>query len=85
MKTRDEDFVEQLIIGSTHAYCWYSPTLAASTAQGVRGARRGSRGQGKHIGNLVALQPGESVRAILNVRDLEEASKFVFFTTRMAR
>jgi len=29
------------------------------------------------------LQPGESVRAILNVRDLEEENKYIFFATRM--
>ncbi|MGH9577213.1 MAG: DNA gyrase C-terminal beta-propeller domain-containing protein, partial [Terriglobales bacterium] len=28
------------------------------------------------------LQPGETVRAILNVRDLEEEGKYVFFATR---
>jgi DNA gyrase subunit A len=30
----------------------------------------------------VALQPGENVRALLTVRDLEEEGKFVFFATR---
>jgi DNA gyrase subunit A len=39
-------------------------------------------GKGKHIGNLVSLQPGETVRAFLNVRDLEEEGKFIFFATR---
>jgi DNA gyrase subunit A len=39
-------------------------------------------GKGKAIANLVALQPGESVRAWLAVRDLEEEGKYVFFATR---
>jgi DNA gyrase subunit A len=39
-------------------------------------------GKGKHIGNLVSLQPGESVRATLPVRDLEEENKYIFFVTR---
>jgi DNA gyrase subunit A len=42
----------------------------------------GPAGKGKHIGNLVALQPGETARAILNVRNLEEEGKYVFFATR---
>jgi DNA gyrase subunit A len=42
----------------------------------------GPAGRGKHIGNLVALQPGETVRAFLNVRNLEEEGKFIFFATR---
>ena len=33
-------------------------------------------------GNLVALQPGETVRTMLAVRDLEEESKYIFFATR---
>jgi len=39
-------------------------------------------GKGKAIASLVALQPGETVRALLTVRDLEEEGKFVFFATR---
>ena len=39
-------------------------------------------GKGKHIGNLVGLQPGETVRTMLAVRNLEEESKYVFFATR---
>jgi DNA gyrase subunit A len=42
----------------------------------------GAAGKGKHIGNLVSLQPGESVRALVTVRDLEEENKYVLFTTR---
>ncbi len=32
--------------------------------------------------SLLNLQPGENVRAILPVRDLEEEGKFIFFATR---
>ena len=42
----------------------------------------GAAGKGKHIGNLVSLQPGETVRALLNVQDLEEEGKYIFFATR---
>ncbi|HMF91195.1 MAG TPA: DNA gyrase C-terminal beta-propeller domain-containing protein, partial [Candidatus Angelobacter sp.] len=42
----------------------------------------GAAGKGKHIGNLVALQPGEAVRTLLEVRDLEDEKNFVFFATR---
>jgi DNA gyrase subunit A len=34
--------------------------------------------------NLISLQPGETVRSILNVRNLEEEGKYVFFATRKA-
>ena len=38
-------------------------------------------GKGKHVGNLVGLQPGETVRTMLAVRDLEEEGRYVFFAT----
>src|ERR1700723_2465595 len=83
MKTRDEDFVEHLFIASTHAYIliftnkgrvyWLKvyeiPDVAAA-------------GKGKHVGNLIGLQPGETGRTMLAVRNLEEENRFIFFATR---
>ena len=83
MSTREEDFVERLFVASTHDYIlvftnkgrvyWLKvyevPELSAA-------------GKGKAIANLVALQPGESVRAWLTIRDLEEENRYVFFVTR---
>jgi len=42
----------------------------------------GAAGKGKHVGNLVALQPGETVRTMLAVRNLEEEGRYIFFATR---
>jgi len=42
----------------------------------------GAAGKGKHVTNLVALQPGESVRTMLAVRNLEEEGRYIFFATR---
>src|SRR5207245_7814021 len=39
-------------------------------------------GKGKHVGNLVGLQPGETVRTMLAVRNLEEIGRYIFFATR---
>ena len=83
MKTRDEDFVEHLFIASTHAYILIFTNkgrvywLKVYEIPDVSAA-----GKGKHIGNLVGLQPGETVRTMLAVRNLEEERKFVFFATR---
>jgi DNA gyrase subunit A len=83
MKTRDEDFVEQLFIASTHAYI-----LIFTSAGRVYWLKVyeipdvGPAGKGKHMGNLISLQAGETVRTMLAVRDLEEAGKYVFFVTR---
>src|SRR5579859_2047128 len=83
MSTRDEDFVEHLFIASTHAYVLiFTNTGRVYWLKVYEIPDIGPAGKGKHIGNLVALQPGENMRAILNVRDLEEATKFVIFATR---
>jgi DNA gyrase subunit A len=83
MKTREEDFVEHLFIASTHAYILIFTNkgrvywLKVYEIPDVSAA-----GRGKHIGNLIGLQPGETVRTMLAVRNLEEESKYVFFATR---
>jgi DNA gyrase subunit A len=83
MKTREEDFVSQLIIDSTHAFL-----LCFTNAGRVYWLKVyeipdvGAAGKGKSIQSLLNLQPGENVRAILAIRDLEEEGKFIFFATR---
>jgi DNA gyrase subunit A len=83
MKTREEDFVSQLIIDSTHAFL-----LCFTNAGRVYWLKVyevpdvGAAGKGKSMQSLLSLQPGENVRAILAIRDLEEEGKFVFFATR---
>jgi DNA gyrase subunit A len=83
MKTREEDFVEHLFIASTHAYILIFTNkgrvywLKVYEIPDVSAA-----GRGKHIGNLIGLQPGETVRTMLAVRNLEEENKYIFFATR---
>ena len=83
MKTRDEDFVEHLFIASTHAYILIFTNkgrvywLKVYEIPDVSAA-----GKGKHVGNLIGLQPGETVKTMLAVRNLEEENKYVFFATR---
>ncbi len=83
MKTREEDFVSQLMVDSTHAY------LLCFTNKGrvywlkvYEIPDVGAAGKGKSMASLLSLQPGETVRNILPVRNLEEEGKFIFFATR---
>jgi DNA gyrase subunit A len=83
MKTREEDFVEHLFVASTHAYILiFTNTGRVYWLKVYEIPDVAAAGKGKHVGNLVSLQPGESVRALLPVRDLEDATKYVFFVTR---
>src|SRR6202041_2605171 len=83
MKTREEDFVAQLIIDSTHAYLLcFTNTGRVYWLKVYEVPDVGAAGKGKAMASLVALQPGEKVVTILPVRDLEEDSKYVLFATR---
>ena len=83
MKTRDEDFVEHLFIASTHAFILiFTNTGRVYWLKVYEIPDVGAAGKGKHVGSLVSLQPGETVRTMLAVRNLEEEGKYVFFATR---
>ena len=83
MKTRDEDFVEHLFIASTHAYILiFTNTGRVYWLKVYEIPDLSAAGKGKHIGNLVGLQAGETVRTMLAVRNLEEEGRYIFFATR---
>jgi DNA gyrase subunit A len=83
MSTREEDFVERLFVASTHDYMLvFTNTGRVYWLKVYEIPEISAAGKGKAIASLVSLQPGENVRALLTVRDLEEEGKFVFFATR---
>src|SRR5258705_706749 len=83
MKTRDEDFVEHLFIASTHAYILiFTNTGRVYWLKVYEIPDIAAAGKGKHVSNLVSLQPGETVRTMLAVRNLEEAGRYIFFATK---
>jgi DNA gyrase subunit A len=83
MKTREEDFVAQLIVNSTHSFLLcFTNTGRVYWLKVYEIPEVSAAGKGKSMQSLLDLQQGENVRAILPVRDLEEEGKFIFFTTR---
>ncbi len=83
MKTRDEDFVEHLFLASTHAYILiFTNTGRVYWLKVYEIPDIAAAGKGKHVSNLVSLQPGETVRTMLAVRNLEEEGRYIFFATR---
>ncbi len=82
MGTRSEDVVEHLVIASTHAY------LLIFTSKGrvywlkiYEIPDAGTTGKGKHISGLISLQPDETVKAFLPVKEFV-AGKFIVMVTR---
>ena len=83
MKTRDEDFVSQLIIESTHTYLLcFTNTGRVYWLKIYEVPDVGVTGKGKAMASLVDLQPGEKVVTILPVKNLEEEGKNILFATQ---
>src|SRR5260370_17322614 len=82
MKTRDEDFVEHLFIASTHAYILiFTNTGRVYWLKVYKIPDIAAAGKGKHVGNLVGLQPPQTVPTILAVRHLAADNTYLFFPT----
>jgi DNA gyrase subunit A len=85
MRTREEDFVSHLFVASTHAYImifsdrgrayWLRVHEIPDVAPG---------GKGKAIANLVQMEEGERIAALLAVREWpeQEGQQFVVMGTR---
>jgi DNA gyrase subunit A len=82
MKTRDEDFVSDLFIASTHSYILIFTNRGRIYWLKVHEVPDvGPHGKGKAIVNLVSLQAGEKIAAVCAVRDFHSGG-FVFLATR---
>lgn len=83
METKDEDFVTDIFIASTHDYILFFTTKGRVYWQKVYEIPEGSRqSRGKAIVNLLELGDGESVTAMIPVSEFSEDS-YLFMATRM--
>jgi len=81
MGTKDEDFVDNLFIASTHQY------LLVITQKGQlywlkvhRIPKAGRTSKGQPIVNLIQIQPGDKVHAVVPVREFSADSYLAFAT-----
>ncbi len=82
MGTRAEDFVEHLIVASTHSYLLFFTTRGRVYWLKIYEIPDATTvGKGKHINNLIALQDDETVKAFLSVKDFVP-DKFVVMVTK---
>jgi len=82
MRTRDEDFVNYLFVASTHDYIMiFSDRGRAYWLKVHEIPDVGPGGKGKSIANLVSMEEGEKIAALLAVKDFDE-SRFVVMGTR---
>ena len=82
MRTRDEDFVSHLFVASTHAYIMiFSDRGRAYWLKVHEVPDVGPGGKGKSIANLVSMEDGEKIAAMLAAKEFEE-DKFIVMGTR---
>jgi DNA gyrase subunit A len=83
MRTREEDFVSHLFVASTHSYIMiFSDRGRAYWLKVHEIPDVGPDGRGKAIANLVSMQDGERIAALLAVREFEANRFIVMGTTR---
>ncbi|MFH1506612.1 MAG: DNA gyrase subunit A [archaeon] len=82
-KAREEDFIEHLFIANTHSY------LLVFTDKGqvywlkvYRIPEASRQGQGKAVINLVQLEPGEVVKAVIPIKEFDDKHYLVMATKK---
>jgi DNA gyrase subunit A len=83
MRTRDEDFVTDLFIASTHSYILIFTDRGRIYWLKVHAIPEVPRqGKGKAVVNLVSLQGGEKIAAFCSVRDFSSGGHVLLATRR---
>ncbi|HMG45633.1 MAG TPA: DNA gyrase subunit A [Acidimicrobiales bacterium] len=81
-KLRDDDYVTQILTTTAHAYLlFFSNKGRVYRLKAHEIPKKDRTARGTAIVNLLALQPGEHIQAIVDTRDYE-TNRFLFFATR---
>jgi DNA gyrase subunit A len=82
MRTRDEDFVSHLFVASSHAYIMiFSDRGRAYWLKVHEIPDVGPGGKGKSIANLVSMEEGERIAALLAVKEFDD-TRFIVMGSR---
>jgi len=83
MQTREEDFIEDLFITSTHNYMLFFTNMGKVyriKAYEIPEAGRAARGTA--IVNLLQLSAGEKITAVISFKDNDEGDKYLLMVTK---
>ena len=81
MELKDEDYIEHLFVASTHDYILFFTNVGKVYRLKVHELPLGSRqSKGRAIVNLLPFRQTETVRAVVQTRDFNEAKYLVFGT-----
>ncbi|MFB3819179.1 MAG: DNA gyrase subunit A [Candidatus Methylomirabilales bacterium] len=82
MATKEEDYVEHLFVATTHSYMLFFTNLGRVHWQKVHELPQlGRAAKGKALVNFLQLQPGETVTAMIPIRQFE-VGRHLFMATR---
>ncbi len=82
MEARDEDWISQLFVASTHAYIFFFSDRGKVFVKKVYEIPQAARNsKGRAIVNFIGVEPGEMIEAIVEVPKIEPG-KFVVTLTR---
>jgi DNA gyrase subunit A len=82
MDLKEDDYIEHLFVASTHDYILFFTSVGKVYRLKVHELPLGSRqSKGRAIVNLLPFRQGETVRAVIQTRNFEEA-KYLLFATK---
>lgn len=83
MTTREEDFVEELFVGSTHnLILFFTNSGKVHSIKGYRIPESSRQSKGMNVVNLLQLEEGEKVTAMIPVSCLDEEGLFLNMITK---
>ncbi len=83
MSTKEEDNVNTVFTASTHDYIlFFTNTGRVYRKKGYQIPESGKTARGTNIVNILPVEPGESVSAMIHTRDIVNEDRFLFMITR---
>lgn len=83
MTTREEDYVETVFTASTHDYLFFfTNTGRVYRKKGYAVPEAGRNAKGTNIINLIPIEQGEKVSAMVHARDMSDDNKYLVMVTR---
>ncbi len=82
MGTKEEDFVEQILITTTHhTILFFTNKGKVFHLKAYQIAESGRAAKGIHISNLLMIEPGEKITALIKVREFDP-TRYLFMATK---
>ena len=81
--TREEDYVADVFTASTHDYIlFFTDTGKVYRKKGYQIPESGKAAKGTNIVNILQVEPGERIQAMIHTRSIEDDGRFLFMVTR---